>query len=42
MIDDLKAKEWNGNVKKVMKNQSGKQRKTSTSLTLEGGGKGWG
>jgi hypothetical protein len=27
------------NVKKVMKNQSGRQRKTSTSLPLEGGGK---
>jgi len=25
-----------GNVKKVMKNQSGRQRKTSTSLPLEG------
>jgi hypothetical protein len=28
-----------GNVKKDMKNQSGRQRKTSTSLPLEGGGK---
>ena len=28
-----------GNLKKFMKNQSGRQRKTSTSLPLEGGGK---
>jgi hypothetical protein len=28
-----------GNFKKVMKNQSGRQRKTSISLPLEGGGK---
>jgi hypothetical protein len=28
-----------GNVKKVMKNQSGRERKTSRSLPLEGGGK---
>ena len=28
-----------GNVKKVMKSQSGRRRKTSTSLPLEGGGK---
>jgi hypothetical protein len=31
-----------GIVKKVMKNSVKKQRKTNTSLPLEGGGRGWG
>jgi hypothetical protein len=41
----IKRDTWeyiDGNVKKVMKTSVKKQRKTSTSLPLEGGGRGWG
>jgi len=39
MEDWNNGENWDGNVKKGMKNHSGRQRETSKSLPLEGGGK---